>query len=110
MSETDGANKPEPAEDLTKRINELKHAQLAVSQDHAASDRSADGDCQREHWKSRLWLPSSNRHVAGEDRLDTLGRLVAKELHPDFCQLEELMRRESFKMPRPDIERHADRG
>jgi hypothetical protein len=73
---------------------------------------------QREHWKSRalatedLLEAERNRHVGGQDRFDALRRLVAKELHPDFCkgeQFEKLMRQECFKKLWPEIERLAGR-
>ena len=71
---------------------------------------------QREQWKSRalaaeeLLEAERNRHAGGQDRFDALRRLVAKELHPDFCkggQLEKLMRQECFKKLWPEIERLA---
>jgi hypothetical protein len=54
---------------------------------------------QREEWKARslaaedLLEAERNRHASGQDRFVALRRLVAKELHPDFCtggQLEKL--------------------
>ena len=73
---------------------------------------------QREEWKSRalaaaeLLEAERNRHAGGLDRFDVLRRLVAKELHPDFCDgghLEKLMRQECFKKLWPEIERLAER-
>ena len=72
---------------------------------------------QREQWKARalaaeeLLEAERNRHAGGQDRFDALRRLVAKELHPDFCtggQLEKLMRQECFKKLWPEIERLAE--
>jgi hypothetical protein len=47
----------------------------------------------------------------GDDRFDALRRLIAKELHHDFCnggQLDKLMRQECFKGLWPEIERLAE--
>ena len=52
------------------------------------------------------------RPANGDDRFDRLRRMVAKELHPDFCtagSLEKLMRQECFKRLWPQIEQLADR-
>jgi hypothetical protein len=65
-------------------------------------------------WKARalsaeeLLESERDRHAGGQDRFDALRRLVAKELHPDFCtggRLEKLMRQECFKKLWPEIER-----
>ncbi len=50
--------------------------------------------------------------TAPDDRFDMLRRLIAKELHPDFCtggDLEKLLRAECFKRLWPEIERIAGR-
>jgi prophage DNA circulation protein len=73
---------------------------------------------QREQWKSRALAAKAlletevNRRTKEDDRFDALRRLIAKELHPDFCNgghLEKLLRQECFKKLWPEIERLADR-
>ena len=73
---------------------------------------------QREQWKARAFAAKElleaelNRRSKNDDRFDALRRLIAKELHPDFCtggQLEKLMRQECFKKLWPEIERLAER-
>jgi hypothetical protein len=70
---------------------------------------------QREEWKKRaiaaekILESDCNRHSKGD--FDALRRLVARELHPDFCtggHLEKLMRQECFKKLWPEIERLAE--
>ena len=72
---------------------------------------------QREEWRARALAAEKilesdcNRRTDGDDRFDALRRLVAKELHPDFCtggHLEKLMRQECFKKLWPEIERLAE--
>ena len=72
---------------------------------------------QREEWKARALAAEQlveleRRHTTNVDeRFDALRRLVAKELHPDFCtggDLEKLVRSECFKRLWPEIERLAD--
>jgi hypothetical protein len=69
---------------------------------------------QREQWRARglaaekILESDCNRRTDGDNRFDALRRLVAKELHPDFCtggHLEKLMRQECFKRLWPEIER-----
>jgi hypothetical protein len=48
----------------------------------------------------------------GDNRFDRLRRLIAKELHPDFCtggQLEKTVCQECFKRLWPTIERIGER-
>ena len=55
----------------------------------------------------------SRRSPSNNDRFDTLRRLVAKELHPDFCSggaVEKTLRAEFFKELWPEIERLAEQG
>ena len=52
-----------------------------------------------------------SRRTRDYGRFDALRRLIAKELHPDFCtggQLEKLLRQECFKRLGPEIERIAE--
>src|SRR5207248_10726401 len=69
---------------------------------------------QRERWNARALaaegrLQTECRHPGmTNDRFDALRRLIAKELHPDFCAggtLEKLLRAELFKRLWPEIER-----
>ena len=57
-------------------------------------------------------METAHRRSKGDDsRFDALRRLIAKELHPDFCtggQLEKLLRQECFKRLWPEIERIAE--
>ena len=73
---------------------------------------------QREQWKTRalateeLLETERTQRSKGVDRFDALRRLVAKELHPDFCtggDLEKLVRQECFKKLWPEIDRLAER-
>jgi hypothetical protein len=77
----------------------------------------------REEWKARaqgaenkameLPVQLSRRSPSNNDRFDTLRRLVAKELHPDFCSggaVEKTLRAEFFKELWPEIERLAEQG
>lgn len=96
------ADAPEPAEDLAGRIDELEqegHALRVRIKRLQIAGRTVIA--QREEWKARtlaaeeLLETERNRHAGGQDRFDALRRLVAKELHPEFCtggQLEKLMR------------------
>jgi hypothetical protein len=72
---------------------------------------------QREEWRTRALAAEKiqesdcDRRTDGDNRFDALRRLVAKELHPDFCtggHLEKLMRQEYFKKLWPEIERLAE--
>jgi hypothetical protein len=107
-------------EDLAERIDELEQEGYTL---RATIKRLRDAGKtvieQREHWKSRALAAEEQmeterrRHTSGQDRFDALWRLIAKELHPDFCtggQLEKLMRQECFKKLWPEIERLAEQG
>lgn len=117
------ADRPEPAEDLAGRIDQLEQEghtlRAKVTRLQHAGKTVIE---QREQWKSRAIaaeddvkrlateLPS-RPSVKPDNRFDTLRRLVAKELHPDFCkggQFEKLMRQECFKKLWPEIERLAE--
>jgi hypothetical protein len=105
-------------EDLAGRIDELEQEGRALRfRIKRLQDAGKTVIAQREHWKSRavvaeeLLEAERNRHAGGQDSFDALRRLVAKELHPDFCtggQLEKLMRQECFKKLWPEIERLAE--
>ena len=114
------ANKPKTKEsiaDMAARIAELEqegHALRARIKRLQTAGKTVIA--QREEWKSRslaaeeLLEAERNRCSKGNDRFDMLRRLVAKELHPDFCKgghLEKLMRQECFKKLWPEIERLA---
>lgn len=73
---------------------------------------------QREKWKAQalgaeqrvtdLIAQLASRPETRDGRFDALRRLVAKELHPDFCDsggLEKTLRAEFFKKLWPEIER-----
>ena len=73
---------------------------------------------QRDEWMTRalaaeeLLETERRRPANGDDRFNKLRRLVAKELHPDFCtleSLEKLLRAECFKRLWPQIEQLAER-
>ena len=54
----------------------------------------------RRLWLSRSFWKQNATGMPGQDRFDVLRRLVAKELHPDFCNgghLEKLVRQACFK-------------
>ena len=78
---------------------------------------------QREEWKAQalvaeqkvtdLTAQLANRRATRDDRFDALRQLVARELHPDFCDnggIEKLIRAEFFKRLWPEIERLAERA
>ena len=55
----------------------------------------------------------ANRRATRDDRFDALRRLVARELHPDFCTsggIEKMIRAEFFKRLWPEIERLVERA
>ena len=112
------ADEPEPAEDLARRIDELEQEGHALrARIKRLQDAGKTVIAQREEWRARalgaegLLEAERNRHASGQARFDALRRLVAKELHPDFCtggQLEKLMRQECFKKLWPRIEELAE--
>jgi hypothetical protein len=74
---------------------------------------------QRDQWKSRALAAERLVEIERlrpskvDERFDILRRLVAKELHPDFCNggdLEKLLRAEYFKRLWPEIERLVEQG
>ena len=77
---------------------------------------------QREEWKTRALSAEDEvmdlmqelmgrQETVCDERFDKLRRIVAKELHPDFCaggEIEKLIRAEFFKKLWPEIERLAE--
>jgi hypothetical protein len=111
---------PQTPEDLTLRIDELGRERDALrTRVKKLQESGKTVIAQREDWKARA-LAAEKRMEADrdlrsrrDDRFDALRRLVAKELHPDFCngsELEKLIRAEFFKKLWPEIERLAERG
>jgi hypothetical protein len=111
-------DRPESVDDLTRRIIALEQEGYAL---RATIKRLQDAGktviVQREEWKARalageeLLALERERAAKGDDRFDALRRLIAKELHPDFCDgghLEKLMRAECFKRLWPEIQRLAE--
>jgi hypothetical protein len=105
--------------ELGKRIGELEGEVCALK---AKITRLHDAGktviAQREEWKTRalsaeqnvvdLTAQAASRPEARDGRFDALRRLIAKELHPDFCDgggLEKTLRAEFFKKLWPEIER-----
>ena len=114
----DLADRPGSVEELHRRIIDLEQEGHAL---RATIKRLQDAGktviTQREQWKSRdvaaeeQMATELNQRTKNDDRFDALRRLIAKELHPDFCtggQLEKLMRQECFKNLWPEIERLAE--
>jgi hypothetical protein len=109
---------PPSLEDLSKHIEELEREGRAlrtrVKRLLVAGKAVID---QREQWMARAlaaeYRLQSERHRSMSDqRSDTLRRLIAKELHPDFCMggdLEKLVRAECFKKLWPQIQKIIER-
>ena len=102
MTEEGFWDRPESVEDLTERTDELEQERYSL---RATIKRLQDAGKtvieQREQWKARAiaaeeqMATERDRHASGQDRFDALRRLIAKELHPDFCtggQLEKAAR------------------
>jgi hypothetical protein len=109
---------PESAEDPTRRIDELEREGYAL---RARVKRLQDAGraviTQREEWKTRALAAEEkmeterNRWTREYHRFDALRRLIAKELHPDFCtagDIEKLIRAEWFKQLWPQIQQLAE--
>jgi hypothetical protein len=121
------ANRPKTEEsiaDMAARIAELEqegHALRARIKRLQTAGKTVIA--QREEWKSRSRAAedevkrlaaelSSRPTVKPDNRFDMLRRIIARELHPDFCtggHLEKLMRQECFKKLWPQIEELAER-
>ena len=116
------ADQPVSADELGKRVSELEGEVRAL---RASVSRLQNAGktviAQREEWKARalvaeqkatdLTAQLANRRATRDDRFDALRRLVARELHPDFCDnggIEKLIRAEFFKRLWPEIERLSE--
>jgi hypothetical protein len=112
-------DRPVSDDRLGKRIGELDQEILA-QKDRVKRLQSAGKTviAQREKWKAQalgaeqrvtdLIAQLASRPETRDGRFDALRRLVAKELHPDFCDsggLEKTLRAEFFKKLWPEIER-----
>jgi len=118
-SAAENVYQPASADELGRRIEELCQEVLALKV-RIKRLRSAGKIviAQREEWKARamgaernvvdLTAQSASRPETRDGRFDALRRLIAKELHPDFCDgggLEKTLRAEFFKKLWPEIER-----
>jgi hypothetical protein len=113
-------NETASVDDLTQHIDELERESYALrSQVKRLQDAGKTVIGQREQWKARALAAEEqlgserSRRCKGDDRFDALRRLVAKELHPDYCNggaLEKLKRQECFKKLWPEIVRLAEHG
>jgi hypothetical protein len=111
-------DKPVSVEDLTQRIDDLEreaHTLRATVTRLQDAGKTVIG--QREEWKSRavaaegLLEAEGDRAAKDYNRFDALRRLIAKDLHPDFCNggdIEKLIRAECFKKLWPEIQRLAE--
>ena len=116
--------KPDPvsADKLGNRVGELE-GEVRVLRASVLRLQNAGKTviAQREEWKARalvaeqkltdLTAKLANRRATRDDRFDALRRLVARELHPDFCDnggIEKLIRAEFFKKLWPEIERLSE--
>ena len=87
-------------DDQTRRIIDLEREGYALrARIKRLQDAGKTVIGQREEWMARALaaeeLLETERRPNGDDRFDRLRRMVAKELHPDFCtagSLEKLMR------------------
>ena len=115
---------PVSADELGKRVGELEGEVRAL---RASVSRLQNAGktviAQREEWKARaltaeqkvtdLTEQLANRRATRDCRFDALRRLIAKKLHPDFCDnsgIEKLIRAEFFKRLWPEIERLVERA
>jgi hypothetical protein len=108
------------AADLNKRIEELEREGRALqARVKRLQNAGKTVITQREEWRTRALaaedrLETERRQPMNPDkRFDALRRLIAKELHPDFCgggAIEKLIRSECFKRLWPEIERIAEQG
>jgi hypothetical protein len=115
----DIADRTASAEELHRRIIDLEQEGHALrSQVKRLQDAGKTVIRQREQWKARAvaaeeqMATERGRRSRRDERFDALRRLVAKELHPDFCNggdIEKMLRAECFKRLWPEIERLAGR-
>ena len=113
-------NRPVSVEDLTRRIDDLeREAHTLRATVKRLQDAGKTVIDQREQWKSRalaaegLLEAEGDRSTKDYNRFDALRRLIAKELHPDFCDgghLEKLLRQECFKRLWPQIREITEHG
>jgi hypothetical protein len=113
---------PVSAHELGKRVGDLEGEVRAL---RASVSRLQNAGktviAQREKWKARaltaeqkvtdLTAQLANRRATRDDRFDALRRLVARELHPDFCDnggIEKLIRAGFFKRLWPEIGRLSE--
>ena len=112
------------ADELRKRVGELEGEVRALRANVSRLKNAGKTVIiQREEWKARaltaeqkatdLDAQLASRRETRDDRFDALRRLVARELHPDFCDnggIEKLIRAEFFKQLWPEIERLVERA
>ena len=116
-------NQSMPADELRKRVGQLEE-EIHRLQARVRRLQSAGKTviAQREAWSARtvvaeqrvaeLIAELSSRPASRHDRFDALRRLIAKELHPDFCDgggIEKLIRAEFFKRVWSQIEEIVER-
>src|ERR1700693_3551468 len=116
------ADEPEPSGDLAGRIDELEQEGYALrARIKRLQTAGKTVIAQREEWQARALAAddevkrlaaelSSRPTVNPDNRFDMLRRIIARELHPDFCSgggLEKLLRAEFFKKLWPQIEELA---
>ena len=109
------ADPPVCADELGKRVGELEGEVRAL---RASVSRLQNAGktviAEREEWKARalvaeqkatdLTAQLANRQATRDDHFQALRRLVARELHPDFCEgggVEKIIRAEFFKNSGP---------
>jgi hypothetical protein len=108
------ANQPATTDDLSKRIDELERERRARRYWIKRLPNAGKTVIrQREEWMSRAievedaLVAERCKPMNGDNRFDTLRRVIAKELQPDFCtggDLEKTVRSECFKRLWPEIE------
>jgi hypothetical protein len=112
----ENVDEPAPEDEQGRRVAKLEKQVRALN---ARISRLREAGktiiAQREEWKTRALNAESTlrcHQVTGDDRFDTLRRLVARELHPDHCmggEIEKVVRAEFFKRLWPEIERISGR-
>jgi hypothetical protein len=118
------ADPPVSADELRKRVGEMEAEVRALKANLSRLQKAGNTViAQREEWKARalvaeqkvadLTAQLANRRATRDDRFRALRRLVARELHPDFCDnggIEKLIRAEFFKRLWPEIDRLSEHG
>jgi hypothetical protein len=100
----------EPSDQQSRRVVELEEEVRALkARINRLRDAGKSVIRQREAWSARALAAEGNvaglaaqlsKRQAQDDRFDSLRRLIAKELHPDFCtgsDIEKAVRAEFFK-------------